>query len=252
VVLSDTAAVAPDHYYFREDRADCLIDGEYFCGAPDLITEVLSPASRAIDRGPRQELYRRSGVTHFWLLDPETETVETCELVDRVYQLTGTYRAGERFEPVLFPGEAVAVEDLFKTQSKRNHWPPAAHTPAPIPEWIITPDARLGLEYFFLLGHPEHRWEIWGNRGPSVLAFGSPAEASTRLRHFLREACQWEGLDGAKPTSLGPDTEQAEVGRFKFTRAGRHIHLDVAVDARKYRELVTVWHKKDTWDWGGA
>src|SRR4029077_12407858 len=90
-----------------------------------------------------------------------------------------------------------------------------------IPEWLISPDIALGLEYFFLLGHPERRWEIWGNRAPNVLAFGSLAEAQARWRHFLEDACRWEGMPF--PKKSGQETaegEQAEIGRFRFTRKG--------------------------------
>src|SRR5205085_3602234 len=46
VVLSDTAVVAPDQCYFRKSKDECLIEGGYFGGTPDLVAEVLSPASR--------------------------------------------------------------------------------------------------------------------------------------------------------------------------------------------------------------
>jgi hypothetical protein len=44
--------------------------------------------------------------------------------------------------------------------------------------------------------------------------------------------------------------DQAEAGRFRLTRSSRHVHLDVAVGAKKHRELLRVWPKDEAWDWG--
>jgi Uma2 family endonuclease len=250
IALSESAAVTPDLYYFGKSRQDYMIEKDYFCGAPDLIAEVLAPASIRLDRGPRKELYRRSGVPHLWLLDPDRETVEVYELADRSYEHQGTYAAGEQFAPALFPGETVAVDPLFRTQCKKDGDTFAPYEGEPVPEWLLPPEQHVGLEYFFLLGHPERRWEIWGNQAPSVLAFGSATEAKARLQGFLHDACAWEGLAEARAVSQAEDIDQAEVGRFQFRRQGRHVHLDLSVDARKYRELLNVWARRDVWDWG--
>ena len=107
------------------------------------------------------------------------------------------------------------------------------------------------MEYFFHLGHPERRWEFWGNRAHSVLAFGSAVEARARLEHFVTEACHWEGMP--KPSiSTNPtdDSDQAAVGRFQLTRRGRLVQLDIAIDGRRYKDLLRIWGKRHAWDWG--
>ena len=250
IVLSDTAAVAPDQFYFAKDKVECMIEGDYFQGVPDLIAEVLAPASVAIDRGPRLELYRKHGVAHHWLFDPITKTIEVRELIRNEYHLNAILKLNDILRPAIFPAESIEVASLFETQSSRWNERPERGDPEPVPEWLIPPDIELGLEYFFLLGHPERRWEIWNNRCPNVLAFGSATEAEARLPHFLAEACAWEGLPKVKAQRIDSDTDVAEVGRFQFRRLGRHIHLDVAVDARKYRQLLEVYAKREAWDWG--
>jgi Uma2 family endonuclease len=258
IALSDTAAVEPDQYYYAKSREECTIEGDYFQGKPDLIAEVLAPPSRQLDRGPRKELYRRHGVRHLWLLDPLEEKVEVQVLAGQEYRRVGIYGCGDEFRPALFPDVTVRVEDLFWTQRKR-HRARSPHLESElesepeleaIPEWLVPAKKRLGLEYLFLLGHPERRWEIWNNRAPCVLPFGSPHEAQVRFEHFLEEICRWEQAPVPRPSLLEADVEQAEVGRFRLTRRGRHVHLDVAVDARKYRELLTVWSRREAWDWG--
>jgi Uma2 family endonuclease len=250
IALSETAAVAPDHYYFGKERKECLIKNNYFYGVPDLIAEVLSPASRAIDRGPRKELYRRVGVPHLWLLEPELNTIEVYELAGKDYKQTATYESEDAFRPALFPEITVEVKDLFETQWTRRPLKPAASAPEPIPDWLFPAELPLGLEYLFLLGHPERRSEIWNNRAPCMLPFGSSQEAHFRFEHFLEETCHWE--QKSRPGSALPDidVEQAEVGRFQLTRKGRVVHLHVAVDARKFRQLLEVCADRQAWDWG--
>jgi hypothetical protein len=250
IALSDSAAVAPDSYYYRAGRENIMIGGDYFCAAPDVIAEVLTAPSRAIDRGQRMELYRRAGVARLWLLEPARETIEVYDLRSR-FELQGCYGLGESCTADLFPGERIAVDALFRTQSKRHQELLAFdHEREPIAEWILPPEFTVGLEYFFHLGHPERRWEFWGNKAHSVLAFGSPAEATARLEHFVTEACRWEALPKPSITRIADDTDQAELGRFQLTRRGRLVFLDVTIDGRRYKDLLRIWNQRDAWDWG--
>jgi Uma2 family endonuclease len=251
IALNDRNAVEPDQYYFQAPRGECMIEKDYFQGVPRLVAEVLSPATRALDRGSRMDVYRRAGVPHLWLLDPETELVEEFALVGREFAGTGRHGPGESYRPALFPEQSVAVDSLFDTQEKRYGSLREETELEPPPKWLISPDRRVGLEVLFFFGHPEKRYEIWDNRAPCLLAFGSPEEAAMRFGHFLEDICRWEQMPLARPSPIEPGVELAEVGRFRLTRRERLVRLDVAVDARKFRELLHVWTRRDAWDWGG-
>src|SRR5208282_3820495 len=146
--------------------------------------------------------------------------------------------SGRSLLAALFPEVSVAVDSLFDTQEKRHGRLWSSTTPEPVPTWLLSPDQRVGLEVLFFLGHPERRYEIWDNRAPCLLAFGSPAEAALRFGHFLDDICRWEQASLPKPCPIEPGVEVAEVGRFRLTRRERHVRLDVAVDTRSYRELL--------------
>lgn len=45
-------------------------------GAPDLVIEVLSPATRRHDRLVKLNLYQRAGVREYWIADPDTQSVQ--------------------------------------------------------------------------------------------------------------------------------------------------------------------------------
>jgi Uma2 family endonuclease len=244
------AGFAPDAFYYGPGRTDIMIEGDYFGAAPDLIAEVLSAASRWLDRGPRMELYCRAGVPHLWLLEPTSNTVEVYERHSQ-YELIGRHGPGERFTSPLFPGEEISVDSLFETQSQQwaDRGQPRAE-PAPVPEWIVPPEMPIGLEYFFGLGHPERRWEFWDGKARSVLAFGSATEARARLDHFVTEACHWESLSRPRVTPLDADVDQSEVGRFQLTRRGRLVFLDLSIAPRCHREILTRWSNRSAWNWG--
>jgi Uma2 family endonuclease len=250
IALAPGVGVSPDGYYYGTGCTDLMIEDDYFCAVPDLVIEVLSAPSRWLDRGPRMEVYRRAGVPRLWLVEPAIEAVELHELRGG-YDCVGRYRAGDVFACDLFPGEVIRTEALFRTQSKRwQHAEAADEVSDPIPDWIVPPEMAVGLEYFFLLGHPERRWEFWNNKARSVLAFGSPAEATARLDHFVTEACQWQALPRPALSPMADDVQQTEVGKFQFTRRGRLVFLDLAIEGGRHREILATWADRDAWDWG--
>jgi Uma2 family endonuclease len=251
LLIDDRGVVSPDQYYFRGGR-DVRRIGDGWCyDLPDLVAEVLSPVSRSIDRGPRMHVYARAGVPYVWLLDPELEQVEEYALAGEGYGLQTVRRAGEDFAPRGLPSGPIPVDELFDCQEKRKGpFRFGYEDEEAVPEWLVPPEQPIGLEYLLLLGHPERRFEIWDHRSPCLLAFGSEVEARYRLRHFVEEACRWEAVAAPELCPDGPDGEPIEVGRFRFSRSGRRVHLDVAVDARLYRELLEVHGQRDAWDWG--
>jgi hypothetical protein len=86
-------------------------------------------------------------------------------------------------------------------------------------------------------------------RGGSVLAFGSSAEVSARFDHFLTEACRSESRSRPRVSQLEDDVQQTEVGRFRLTRRGRLVFLDVVVDGQQYQKLLKT-SDRNAWDWG--
>ena len=78
VRLSDTTVLQPDLVFIEADRAD-LIGDQAIEGAPDLVVEILSPASAHPDLTEKKRLYETHGVREYWVVDPDSETVEIFE-----------------------------------------------------------------------------------------------------------------------------------------------------------------------------
>jgi len=54
-------------------------------GSPDLLIEVVSPGSRAIDRIRKAAIYSSNGVIEYWLVDPRAKSILAQELVSGEY-----------------------------------------------------------------------------------------------------------------------------------------------------------------------
>jgi Uma2 family endonuclease len=113
VVLDDKTAVQPDLVYVSQRRSE-LISERGLEGPPDLVVEVLSPETRTRDRGVKMQRYARAGIPHYWILDPETESLEVYGLVGTVYELPMIYEGGDVFRPELFPGLEIPIDDLWR------------------------------------------------------------------------------------------------------------------------------------------
>jgi Uma2 family endonuclease len=74
VALPGGHYLAPDIAWWSAARRPPLSHGAIE-GAPDLVIEVLSPATRANDLGIKRELYVSSGVREMWLADPDARAI---------------------------------------------------------------------------------------------------------------------------------------------------------------------------------
>jgi Uma2 family endonuclease len=81
VHLSDDTVVQPDVLYVSAARADRIGEQE-ITGAPDLVVEVVSPSTSHRDVFDKKRLYEESGVREYWIVDPDSETVEVHVLGD--------------------------------------------------------------------------------------------------------------------------------------------------------------------------
>lgn len=100
--------LVPDLAGWRRERMPVLEDVPYFEMAPDWVCEVLSPATRARDRGTKRDLYGGHGVSHLWLVDPEDRQVEAFERRDEAWVLRLT--AGGEDRVALPPFEAAELD----------------------------------------------------------------------------------------------------------------------------------------------
>ena len=112
VLLSDTDVVQPDILFIGEKRLSIITETNIH-GAPDLVVEILSPASERRDRGAKQKLYARAGVLEYWIVDPTAKTVEVFTLNETGYQRLNLFNHSETLSSPLFPDLFISLADIF-------------------------------------------------------------------------------------------------------------------------------------------
>lgn len=84
VYLDRKNAFQPDIIYISRERMG-IIGKKGLYGAPDLIVEILSPSTSRYDRRDKKNVYERSGVKEYWLVDPATCIVQGYRLINEVF-----------------------------------------------------------------------------------------------------------------------------------------------------------------------
>lgn len=108
----DREVAQPDILYVSNERST-IIHEEEIRGAPDLIIEILSPSTAEYDRHYKRTLYARHGVTEYWLVDPEEQTVEVLTLGKRGYKQVALYSKDQTLESSLLAGLRIPLEEVF-------------------------------------------------------------------------------------------------------------------------------------------
>ena len=112
VFLSSHDVVQPDILFVSQARSNIITQANVQ-GAPDLVVEVLSATTAQYDRGYKQTLYGRSGVQEYWLVDPDSQTVEVLTSDGQLLVPCATYRRGEALVSPLLQGLAVELDTIF-------------------------------------------------------------------------------------------------------------------------------------------
>ena len=112
VVFDDENVVQPDLLFVARERAAILTEANV-SGAPDLVVEVLSRSTAALDRSQKRDLYAAAGVSHYWLVDPLARPLEAYVLEDGNYRLADRRTHDEIFAPALFPGLDISLASVW-------------------------------------------------------------------------------------------------------------------------------------------
>ena len=89
-------------------------DGIY--GAPDLVIEILSPATAYYDIKKKFKVYERYGVKEYWIVDPEMKGVELFLLNQKgEFEIASKYYETGMVKSVILNGMEIDLKDIFKT-----------------------------------------------------------------------------------------------------------------------------------------
>ncbi len=113
VELTDINVYQPDVAYFSHQRASYLTE-QGARGAPDLVVEILSPATSRFDLGVKREVYARTGVQELWIVDPATKLIHVYRLAENAETPAATLGEGKTLTTPLLLGLEISVSAIFR------------------------------------------------------------------------------------------------------------------------------------------
>jgi len=102
----------PDICFFARSKAETFTPDQTRFPAPDLVVEVLSDSTAAVDRGIKFEDYALHGVSEYWIVDPEQESAEQYVLKGDTYELAVKVKRGV-ISSVAVSGFEIPVRAIF-------------------------------------------------------------------------------------------------------------------------------------------
>jgi Uma2 family endonuclease len=115
VVFSRFDVVEPDLLYMSNERAAEVLTEKHVSGAPELVIEIGSPGTRKRDETLKRRLYERTGVSEYWVVDPELDVIRVFrrsgEIYGRPVELSAEAR--EVVTTPLLPGLEVPLARVF-------------------------------------------------------------------------------------------------------------------------------------------
>jgi len=104
----------PDILLMRDAR-DPRRQNRYWLGA-DLVVEIVSPDNPERDTVTKRADYAAAGISEYWIVNPEEETVTVLTLAGDSYTDHGSFGRGTQATSALLVGFAVDVDALFDAE----------------------------------------------------------------------------------------------------------------------------------------
>ena len=110
---ADDTVVQPDILVVCDEKK--LENGKGVVGAPDLIIEILSPSSARHDSVTKLNLYMRSGVREYWIVNPDSKTVSVHTLRGDFGYIIRAYDENNTAVPVeVLDGCVINLAEVFE------------------------------------------------------------------------------------------------------------------------------------------
>jgi Uma2 family endonuclease len=111
MVLSPHRTTQPDVAFIARERLSIIQAG--IMGPADLVAEVISLGTRNRDRIEKRDLYEQHGVKEYWIIDPESESVDVLCAEQNVLGLAMRCKPPETVRSRLLPGFQLGVQELL-------------------------------------------------------------------------------------------------------------------------------------------
>ncbi len=114
VVLGDRYVLQPDIVFISKNRLG-IIGEKAIMGPPDLVVEIISPATVRRDTVVKKGIYERFGVKEYWIVYPEERAVEVWVLNDEgKYELFSVAEGEGKVRSKVLEGLEIDLKEVFK------------------------------------------------------------------------------------------------------------------------------------------
>ena len=112
VQLSETEVYQPDILFIHKNNRE-IIGRKKIEGPPDMIVEILSPATAYYDLREKYRVYEKCGVREYWIVDPKQKTIEVYINKNNKYHLIGEAEGEGSASSSVIEGFSVLLGDIF-------------------------------------------------------------------------------------------------------------------------------------------
>lgn len=113
VELASHEIYRPDLVGWRRDRVPTRPEGRCITIRPDWVCEILSPSNARTDLVDKLRVYQRSGIPHYWIIDPVEHVLTVFRNTGATFELALTATRGETVRPEPFEALPLPVGILF-------------------------------------------------------------------------------------------------------------------------------------------
>lgn len=116
LIFSFVDGVIPDVVYVSHERREQILHEGRLRAAPELVVEIVSPGAENTrrDRIVKRQLYAKHSVEEYWIIDPQTRSVEVYRLRGQILDLVAMNTDAQAIETPLLPGWSVTADELFR------------------------------------------------------------------------------------------------------------------------------------------
>lgn len=112
VYFSETDTYQPDIIFISKDRLN-IIGEKKIEGPPDLIIEILSPATAYYDLRIKKDTYEQNGVKEYWIVDPIQKTIEIFVNEKGRFEPVSTAKVEGEVNSEIFKGLTISLREIF-------------------------------------------------------------------------------------------------------------------------------------------
>ncbi len=112
VYFGEENAYQPDIVFIKKERQEIIKDDGIY-GSPDLVIEILSLSTAYYDIKKKFKVYEKFGVQEYWIVDPETNSVEIYSNEKGHFSLIGKAEREGDIESPLLKGLQLTLKDIF-------------------------------------------------------------------------------------------------------------------------------------------